>query len=64
MPKSNGELTQAEQNTLKKVGKRPQKAADIAGKLGHSSHHGAARALGSLERKGLVQKSDKGYSKV
>lgn len=56
-------LTPAEAKTLKKVGKRPKDATTIAGQLGHGSHHGAARALGSLQRKGLVTKSDKGYSK-
>lgn len=61
---SNDGLTPSEAKTLKKVGKRPKTAGTIAGQLGHDSHHGAARALGSLAKKGLVSKTDKGYSKV
>lgn len=54
----------SQDKVLKKVGKRPQSATQIAQKLGYESHHGVAPTLGRLVKDGLVEKGPKGYSKV
>lgn len=57
-------MAEHSETVLKKVGKRPLPAAEIAAKLGYPTHHGVSRALGQLVREGKVVKSEKGYAKV
>jgi predicted Rossmann fold nucleotide-binding protein DprA/Smf involved in DNA uptake len=49
----------------KKVGKRPQTAAQIAAKLGYNTTGQAvSKALGVAAKKGLVTRTDKGWVKA
>jgi len=53
------------ETVLKKVGKRPQTAGEIAAKLGYKTHHGVSRSLGKLVKDGRVVRDGKGgYAKV
>lgn len=58
------QLSSNDQKVLKKVGKRPQTAAQIAAKAGFNSHHGVARPLSNLVKAGEVVRTDKGYQKA
>jgi predicted Rossmann fold nucleotide-binding protein DprA/Smf involved in DNA uptake len=49
---------------LKKVGKRPKSATQIAQQLGFATHHGVAASLGRLVKSGQVVRNGKGYVKA